>query len=234
MSVKRQLFLMAFSACLPIALFAMYLGISDVRAVHRATNEHARVIVTNVRQTLDRELEATISGLKVLAASRNLGDGAPANGMKEFYAEAVDFVRNHGANLLLLDQDGSQVFNTRKPLGTSLPKTNAPEALAQVFATGQAVVTDVFIGAVLQEPLVGVEVPVIRAGRVLRVLCLNLLTDDIQRLVVQSPGRKSGGWRSLTPKPGSWPGAGGPLRARPRVNLCPRPSPPAPRDRWTR
>ena len=183
---------MAFFACLPVVLFATYLSVNDIRASHRATDDSATVIATSIRHALDGELKAAISAMKVLAASRNLGDQAAADSLAEFYAEAVDFVASHGTNILLIERDGTQVLNTRRPLGAALPKTNAPKALSQVIATGQPLVTDVFVGAVLQQPLVAIEVPVIRRGLVQRVLALNLLTDDIQKLVARAP--RPEGW----------------------------------------
>jgi len=153
MSISRRLFLMAFLACLPIALLATYLGISNLRSFEQATHGRANEIATVIRQTLDGELETAIAGMRALARSHSLGESAETKDLKDFYSEAVDLVHDRGTNILMIERDGSQVFNTVKPLGAILPKTNAPDVLARVFNTGQPVISNVFVGAVLQKPL---------------------------------------------------------------------------------
>jgi len=183
---------MAFFACLPVVLFATYLGVNDIRDRRQAIHDDAKAIASNSRLTLDGELTAMAAGLTVLATKRSLGGGTEVEDLPAFYAAAVDFARNRGASILLIDRDGQQVLNTRRPLGSPLPKTNAVEALAKVFSSGQPVVTDVIIGSILQEPHVDIEVPVMRNGQVHWALSLTLLADDIQKLAVRATLPK--GW----------------------------------------
>ena len=191
MSIRRQLFLMTFFACLPLALFVAYLTIDGIIARHRATGESARVIADDIRHSLDGELSAIMAGMTVLAGHTNIPETKPES-LGGFYEEAKAFVRNRGSSIVLLDPDGTELFNTHKPLGSVLPKTNAPEVLARVISTGQPIITDVFVGAVFREPLTSIFVPVIRDGRVCQVLTIALLTDDIQKLV--SRARRPDGW----------------------------------------
>jgi len=182
-SLKRQLLLMAFFACLPALLVASYLGFSEIEAVRRATNEQARMIALNVRQTLDHELDMTIALLQGLAGSRSLELARVSGDYRQFYDEALQFLKNRGNNLVLLSPDGRQLLNTLRPLGAPLPPTNNPEAVARVVARGRPGVTDVFVGAVLQQPLVALDVPVMHEHQVQQVLRLNLVADELQQLV---------------------------------------------------
>jgi signal transduction histidine kinase/ActR/RegA family two-component response regulator len=192
--------MMAFFACLPVVLFATYLGIKDIGDRRQAIHDYAKAIASSNRLALDGELAATVAGLTVLATKSSLGVEATAEDLSTFYADAVEFTRTRGTSIVVLERDGSQTLNTRRPLGSALPKTNAPETLARVFETGRPEITGVFVGAVLREPLVAVEVPVIRNGRVQRVLLLNLLADDIQKLVVRAPLPKGWGLAVLDSK----------------------------------
>ena len=187
MSIRNRLLLMAFFACVPVALFATYLGVSGIRSFHQTTLEHAREMATSVRQTLDGELRATITGMEVLSGSRSLRVFSETKDIKDFYDEAAQFIHGRGSSIVLIDRDGTELFNTHVPLGTKLPKTNAPDILARAFDTGQVIVTDLFVGAVFQTPLVSIFVPVIIDAKVRWVLTIALLPDDIQRLVVHAP-----------------------------------------------
>jgi signal transduction histidine kinase/CheY-like chemotaxis protein len=186
--IRWHLFLVAFFACLPVALLAAYLGLSDIASNARAIDERSRGIAANIRLQLDGEIQSKIAGLDALTGKRALAAGDLAT----VYEDAKEFVAERGTNILLLDRDGSQLFNTARPYGAPLPKTNEPGSLARVIASGRPSVTDVFTGAVLGVPLVSVDTPVFRDGTVFRVLRMNLRLDHLQEIVVRN--RLPNGW----------------------------------------
>ena len=76
--------------------------------------------------------------------------------------------------LVLSDESGQQLINLRQPAGQALPRRQAAGLALQKRAidTGQVQISDVFTGAVVQSPVVTVEVPVARPGK--PALCITI------------------------------------------------------------
>jgi PAS domain S-box-containing protein len=79
-----------------------------------------------------------------------------------------------GVDVVLSDATGQQVLNTSIPVGVSLPRHGNAQQVQQVFATGETVLSDVFIGGATGEPRATVEVPVVVDGEVRYALGVNL------------------------------------------------------------
>ena len=75
-----------------------------------------------------------------------------------------------------------QVFNTALPPGQQPPPTTAA-SFRQVVETARPMVTNLVIGAVARQPVVGVAVPVIREGQVRFVLSARLTPERLRRLL---------------------------------------------------
>src|SRR4029077_13466476 len=89
-------------------------------------------------------------------------------------AEAIIADQFPGAVIELLTLDGEEIVNTSQPKGAA-PLTRANlDSLKQVLATGQPVVSDLFVGGSPPRPVVAIDVPVRRAdGSILYVLSLH-------------------------------------------------------------
>jgi two-component sensor histidine kinase len=76
--------------------------------------------------------------------------------------------------LVLSDESGQQLINLRQPAGQALPRRQAAGLALQKRAidTGQVQISDVFTGALVQSPVVTVEVPVARPGK--PALCITI------------------------------------------------------------
>ena len=192
MSIRRQLFLVVLFACLPAMLFIAYLVVHDYLDRIEDTKKHAREIAEHIRQIVDTELSAALTGMEVLAADEDILQQPGSESLAKIFDISSAFSHSHGSNMLLIEPDGTQTFNTAKPFGSSLPKTNAPEVLEKVMATRRPTFSDVFVGAVLKVPIVTIEIPVIHQDRLHRVLALNLRTENFQTLLSQAAVPK--GW----------------------------------------
>ncbi|HET9469672.1 MAG TPA: GGDEF domain-containing protein, partial [Usitatibacter sp.] len=71
-----------------------------------------------------------------------------------------------GSNIVLSGPDGRQLLNTLRRPEDALPMHGNPEQLREVFATGRPVISDLYTGGVLRRPVMSVDVPVFRAGKV--------------------------------------------------------------------
>ncbi len=109
---------------------------------------------------VDRELAGTHGALAALGTSPALANGD----WEQFYAQAQAVQRSlQAVNVIAFDAAFQQRINTLRPFGAALPADRRP-VIERAFATGGPAVSDVFIGPVLGEPLIGVVVPVLHPG----------------------------------------------------------------------
>ncbi|MGE3934137.1 MAG: hypothetical protein AB7F67_12825, partial [Rhodospirillaceae bacterium] len=125
---------------------------------------------------LDRHLGGLQTTLQALATSDFLENGD----LGSFYRQAERLKRFVGADIVLRTLDGQQVMNTRRPWGAELPMTPFPID-AEAIASGRPAVTDVFIGAIANRPLIAVIVAVSIGGQPRYLLHISAETDRIHQ-----------------------------------------------------
>ena len=122
------------------------------------------------------------ASLGALATSSSLTSGE----LRVFYGQSLAVLDAYpGAYILLADANGQERINTFRPFGATLPKHSIPEAVRQVYATGRPVVSNAFKGVFTGRLLVSVHVPVLRDGRVVYDLAMNLPAEHFARVLVQ-------------------------------------------------
>ncbi|HWW68960.1 MAG TPA: histidine kinase dimerization/phosphoacceptor domain -containing protein [Duganella sp.] len=123
-------------------------------------------------QAVDRELSHARGTLQTLAASPVLTNGD----LRAFYSHAVAIRALYPqSNFVLSDNQGQQILNTLRPFGASLPRHGNPAQLHAVFAGAQPVISDLYLGGVTHQPVIGIDVPVMRNGKVVYDLSMGLL-----------------------------------------------------------
>lgn len=131
---------------------------------------------------IDRELAGVETVLLAMASSPNL----LAGNLPAFDRQARDVVRDERiSNILLADLSGQQLVNTRTPVGAALPLHGNPELVKSVINTQKPVISGLFIGKVLNQPLVIVGVPVMRDSKVLYVLSASILPSRLGQIFMQ-------------------------------------------------
>ncbi len=128
-------------------------GLAGVMAVFAVLGYLTRTLSAAV----DREIIGEIKRLQALAASPSLRQGDFAEFQRQ--AEASLPLRQSG-NIMLIDRDMQQIFNTWIPFGAHLEKAAVPEPVQMAFATGRPQVTGLFMGPVVKQLLIGIIVPV--------------------------------------------------------------------------
>lgn len=115
-------------------------------------------------QALDGQLLAARLAAQALATSESLA----RRDFATFHRQASGLLRqeNIGLNIVLSEEDGRQLVNTLRPFGAPLPRRAEFEQLHRVFASGQALVSNLFIGPLTGQPVVSVLVPVLADGKV--------------------------------------------------------------------
>jgi two-component system, sensor histidine kinase and response regulator len=129
---------------------------------------------------LDRYLASAQSALEVLARSREL----EVDDFAGFHRLANDVIhRIPGNNIVLRDEHGQQLVNTLKPFGERLPLEPDSGALKRVFLTGKPTISDLFFAQVAQQPIIAVEVPVFRDGKVKYSISIGIFAERLRSLL---------------------------------------------------
>ncbi|MGE5617000.1 MAG: diguanylate cyclase, partial [Bacillota bacterium] len=148
----------------------------------RAQRERDTVLMARaLTQAIDSRWIEVRTLAQALATSNVLRSGD----LEAFHRRASELVAASGvgANVVLTDERGHQLVNTLRPYGEPLPAHGNPELLARVFATGRPVISDIYVGGVLRQPVMSVDVPVMEGGRVLYDLSVGVLPDHFDAIL---------------------------------------------------
>jgi len=132
---------------------------------------------------VDRDFETGLASLRALATSQELRSGD----IRTFYDESKRVLAGHeGAEaIILVDPSGQQIINTRRPFGEALPRYGDPSFIEQVVTSRRPAVSNLFIGSIIQRPVISLGVPVMLDGQVKFALTLSLSPSSLQQLLAQ-------------------------------------------------
>ncbi|HEY2137217.1 MAG TPA: sensor histidine kinase [Xanthobacteraceae bacterium] len=157
-----------------LLMLAIYQGDRDRTIQNTIMTAHALVLA------VDRDLAVARTALEVLAMSPQLA----ADDLAEFHAKASELNRQLPGNAIYLrDESGQQRLNTLVPFGAPLPPPALRKNLDAVFRTGRPFITDLVFGPVAKIPLVAVEVPVWRDGKVKFALGMSVFPERLGGLL---------------------------------------------------
>ncbi|MGC4080035.1 MAG: cache domain-containing protein [Rubrivivax sp.] len=177
----RQLLLLLLLGCLlPGALSSVALVIHQYREAAAQAESGTRQTAKALVQSVDNRLEQAVVLGQSLAASETLARGDLAS----FHHEAANAIRKLpiATNVLLLDRSGQQLMNTAVPFGQALPRSTN-EAIERTFVSRQAVVSNLFVGELLHQPIVAAIIPVLRRREVVQVLAIGILVPQFNQLL---------------------------------------------------
>jgi len=148
----------------------VYLILQFAHEERRTTERGMRDTARALALAMDNEVSEMYTALGVLALSHPLAAGD----LTGFYQQCLETLRLLPPNawLTLSDVEGQLLFNTRVPYGTSLPRKTALDVVRRVAETGRRTNSDLIIDAVTHQPVVTLDVPVVRDGQVHAVLSL--------------------------------------------------------------
>jgi PAS domain S-box-containing protein len=183
--LRSHLIVLVLAALLPLLIFTFEMFRQKARLQHEAVERGMRDTVRALSLAVDREIGAVRATLETLAESPHLDTG----NLRSFYEICRRAVANRNeSRLILFDRSGQQLMNTARPLGTPLPNLfldsapaqtvdtyphlplGAPEPVRKTMATGKLAVSDLSIALDSRRPTIGINVPVVRDGKVLYVL----------------------------------------------------------------
>ena len=180
-TLRFLLVTLVFASVVPVLIFAVIMGAlfekQELAALEQGRRDTARALSVAV----DRELSASISTLQALAISEHLDSGE----LKAFYGQAQRVLKAHpGWNTInLIDLSGQQLINLFRPFGAPLPNSGNLPVIRRALDTGEPAISDLFVGPVSEEPIIGITVPVTRGGHLKYVLSAGLDVASLSRLL---------------------------------------------------
>lgn len=188
-TIRSALALLVIACVIPASLMTALLISYNYQREHDRLIRDSIATARALVQVIDRELTSKVLAAEILGTSRSLESGD----IPEFYAQAQSAVRMQiGNNVALSDATGQQVMNTIRPLGEQLPRHGSVAQLKTVFETGRPLITDLYVGGVLRRPLVSIDVPIFRGGKVVYDLSIVALPERFAAVLVDQ--RLPSGW----------------------------------------
>lgn len=178
-SVRFQLARMVVISVLPVAaVSALLIYLSYER--HYSESERSAIQAAHaICAAIDGELDRIETAARALAAASGLERGDVAG----FYARAAQGVAGEfGRTVVLSDAKAREVLPPRAGV-EPLPHDLQREQVSKVFQTGRPVVSDLFTARVGGRPRVNVDVPVLRDGRVIYDLSIQMLPYRFETLL---------------------------------------------------
>jgi len=192
-SIRFWIGVVILSTFVPSALGLGYFLFDAYQKTRAKFIEEARLTVSALVTTVDRELDIGKNMAITLATSKNLAE----HDLARFHAQAKSVVGGDfpGFNFVLSDRSGQQLVNTIRPFGTPLPSHNNLPQLQRVFNEGKPLISDLFIGGVKRTPVLAIDVPVWQDGQVVYGLAVGMLPEHFGKLLA---GQRMPAGRSLT------------------------------------
>ncbi len=184
-NIRQRLLLLVASLAVPMNLLVVaalvQLAEQQRSSQLRSLQYTARAIVS----ATDASLLAYIALGRALAASPALLN----DDLSAFREEAERaFPERKYQWLVVSDRDGQQAMNLLRPVGSKLPMRAGLASHRKALETGALVISDVFRGPVAQAWLVSLDFPIVRDGKIFRVMSVVLNTEIFRDLLAsQNP-----------------------------------------------
>jgi two-component sensor histidine kinase len=181
LSLPVRLALLLAGTTLPLIIFATVIVFNNYEQDRQDASQRVVETVRSIRLVLDAEVQRMTGALHVLALTNALRD----RDFDGFRRIAQGFLDQYGEGgvVLVADREGRQVFSSVTPDIASLPPRNNLGIVEKVFATKSPQYSNLFVGAVKKQPIVTVEVPVLRDGEVLYAISFSPPIDIFQAII---------------------------------------------------
>jgi diguanylate cyclase (GGDEF)-like protein/PAS domain S-box-containing protein len=177
----------AFLAALIVACLVPGLIGSALLIYHeyRASRADFEGNAAQTARALAQAVDSHLYRAQAVGQSLSVSDALSKKDFAALYRQARDFLALNpvGNSIALSDTSGQQIINLSREFGQPLPKHGSLEQIRRVVETGQPVISNVFKGAVAQQLLVTVDVPVVIDNKVAYVLTTVLRPVIFQNLL---------------------------------------------------
>jgi len=173
--IIAYLIALALVALLPAIIFSAVL----LQRNSEAQEEILQTLVTgttrSIVQTVEREVTAKITTLKVLASSPQLLGGQ----YRDFHASTKQALEGSGSFMFLMNSQLMSFLSTRSKFDVPPVMTSDPESAQQALSTGKVVVSNVLLGGVSKKWVFNILWPIVIPGRETMIMSLNQNAEDL-------------------------------------------------------
>jgi signal transduction histidine kinase len=180
-SLRAYLVGITIIASVPLAAFAFFLLERQAVAARADADEAVQLVARSFSLLVERELASSVDVLTGLAYNDALERGDTATFHRQLQRSAP--VRPGWRGVYLAAPDGRVVFMTDQPYGKELGRLRDAGALERIRATLRPAATDLVAVSASGELVTGVQVPVLRDGRLAYVLGARIAASHWQQLV---------------------------------------------------
>jgi hypothetical protein len=175
-SIRSRLVLLVLSCALPAALMAALLIANEYQRQREHVLGEAVRTARAAAHAVDGDIAEVQKVLLAVATSRVLA----AQDFAGFHAQALEVVRALPlSNISLCELDGHCILNTRRPFGEALPPHANAALLQRIAQDRRPVVSDLFVGSLVNGPVVNVSVPILQAGTLTYALGSTVMPDRL-------------------------------------------------------
>lgn len=179
--IAVYLVLFGLAVALPALLFSAYLLYRFEDISRESATRVAQDTAASIRDIVDREIAAMVTTLRVLSTSGYLQAGE----LDAFHARATDALVGTGNYVILADESGRQLLNTRVPFGSELGLISDPATVEVPLKQDMVYVSDLFFGSVAKRYVFNVAVPVTLYSGERRVLVMTRNADSLDPIIRQ-------------------------------------------------
>ena len=178
----RQVLLGLVMACLlPGVILTLALFVREYLLIRSQLTDNLLTTARAMVQTVDSQLFRALDTAHAVASYPGFTDVD----LDTFY-DWVSVVINRseiGMNMVLSDRQGRQVINTLIAPEDMPELIDDPALVAPVLMSAEPAVTPVFIGSLLQRPLLTASVPVVKDGEVVYSLGIGILPESFNPII---------------------------------------------------
>lgn len=181
MRIRNQLLLLVLSLLIP-ALAASGLAVWYVyKEGQKAQDAHLGEAARTFAHLVNNELRAREAVLKTLSNSPSLMRGD----LRLFYRYAKAQAPSAETTILVVEETGRQLMNTRRPLGAELPQNRASNVddLMKIYGNESTIVSDVFMAPVGKRHDFVMQVPINRDVKPRQYLGMGMNVDLMQQVL---------------------------------------------------
>lgn len=176
--LRRYLVLLVTVTLLPAVLLTGWFVWENAYQERIRTDRQAIQFARNVGAALDQDIKNTMETLTALVTSPLLAE----KDFKAFHAQASAALKGQNLHALLRAPNGDQIINTRVSYGSELPKGDVQD-IAKVFETAKQSVSDLIMGSVAKNWVLGYSIPVVQNGKIAYALTMSVDLDHIRKLI---------------------------------------------------
>src|SRR6266851_177028 len=168
--IQARLVVLILVTVLPLVAFSTFAILRTVDNERSQIERDIREILENLLADVDREIRSVQVSLQILASSPSLQQGD----MEAFASQIREALKVRGLAIGLHDTNAEELVSTTRPY-RELPARQTNRGMVErVVRTGKPHISNLFMGTVLQRPILTVGVPVLRDGKVTYVLTMAL------------------------------------------------------------